>query len=435
VKKLYLACSGAFLLAAACAQSGPGSTPGTAGSSGGDSSGTAGTTGAGGTTGTGGADNPGTGGSTNPGTAGDNNPGTAGSNPGTAGSNPGTAGSNPGTAGSNPGTAGSNPGTAGTTAGSGGSAGSAGTTGNGGRGGTTGAGGTAGTTGGRGGTTGAGGTAGTTGGRGGTTGTGGSGGTGGAACPTIAELVPGLDGYLWQVLPTGNTPLSGTNYPFGDPSGASCTQNTNWNLAGYIKQETPLAVKGTAGQKYTINIGVRGVVGTRCYTGGVPGSTAAGNPGGQNNTWYAGGAQFNNSIWNTMEVRVAPKVAGQPNQTTNTGYDIYFTNSFQNANSFCEKEATYETRFNASFPVMGQGSITFAVHDSNCRTLANCGQVESQMTCNTGAARIIDMSGVTPAAMNPGGGTFSQPRTGVASNGMTYTIQWIWIDVTSVTCN
>ena len=83
------------------------------------------------------------------------------------------------------------------------------------------------------------------------------------------------------------------------------------------------------GQKYTINIGVRGVVGTRCYTGGTPASTAAGNPSGQNNTWYAGGKQYNDSIWNTMEIRVAPKVTGQANQP-NTAYDIYFTNSFQN---------------------------------------------------------------------------------------------------------
>jgi hypothetical protein len=130
-----------------------------------------------------------------------------------------------------------------------------------------------------------------------------------------------------------------------------------------------------------------------------------------------------------MELRVAPKVTGQPNQTTNTGYDIYFTNSFQNTQGFCEKEATYETRFTASFPVMGGGTITPVVHDSNCRTLANCGAVEQQMSCNTAASRVIDMSGVSPAPTN-----FTQPRQGSA-NGSTYQIQWLWIDVTSVTCN
>jgi hypothetical protein len=394
VKKYLLAYSAVFVVGmAACAQSGPGSTPGTGGSS---LAGSAGTTGNGGNT-AGNAGTTGNGGSTTgeagtTGTAGDSATGSAGS------SAAGTGGS------STAGTGGNATGNAGTT-GRGGTTGNAGTTGNGGRGGTTG-------------TAGAGG-------RGGTTGTGG---TGGGTCPTIDELIPGFDGYLWQVLPSGNTPLSGTNYPFG-PAAGGCPQTTSWDTSGYIKTETPLVVKGTTGQKYTINIAVRGVVGTRCYTGGTPGSTATGNPNGQNNTWYAGGAQYNNSIWNTMELRVAPKVTGQPMQTTNSAYDIYFTNSFQNSSGFCEKEATYETRFTASFPVMGGGTITPAVHDTNCRTLANCGSVEGQMSCNTAAARVIDMSGLTPAPTN-----FTQPRTGTV-NSATYQIQWVWIDVTSVTCN
>jgi hypothetical protein len=425
VKKVLLAVSGAFVLAAAaCTQTGTGGDPtGTAGASasgaaGTSPSGTAGTSASGsaGTSGSAGA--PGNGGSSTPGDAGAI--GSAG-NDGTAGSSAGDAGAT-GSAGNNG------------TAGAGGSTGGS-SSGNAGRGGTTGAGGVAGSgSTGRGGTTGGGGVAGNgNAGRGGTTGGGGNGGggatgTGGAACPTIDQLIPGFDGYLWQVLPSGNTPLSGTNYPFGPPAGG-CPQTGTWDQQGYIKSETPLAVKGTTGQKYTINIGVRGVVGTRCYTGGKPGSTAAGNPNGQNNTWYEGGAQYNNSIWNTMELRVSPKVSGQMYQTASSAYDIYFTNSFQNTNGFCEKEATYETRFTASFPVLGGGTITPVVHDSNCRTLANCGSVEQQMTCNTAASRVIDMSGLTPAPTN-----FTQPRQGSA-NGSTYQIQWLWIDVTSVTCN
>jgi hypothetical protein len=37
------------------------------------------------------------------------------------------------------------------------------------------------------------------------------------------------------------------------------------------------------------------------------------------------------------------------------------------------------------------------------------------------------MTGLTPAPMN-----FTQPRTGTLS-GTTYYLQWVWIDVTSVT--
>jgi hypothetical protein len=416
VNKFLLACSGTFLLAAACAQNGPGSSPGTAGSSGGDATGSGGngpgnggTTGAGGTTGTGGDTSPGSGGS-----AGNSSGGSAGSGSGGSAGNPGNGGS-----------AGNG---SGGSAGSGGSGGS-GNPGNGGRGGTTGAGGTAGSAGARGGAGGSGGTAGSAGGRGGTTGTGG---TGGGTCPTIDTLIPNLDGYYWEVAPSGNTSLSGTNYPFGSPGGG-CPTGANWDSTGYVKTFPAFPVGGTQGQRYTINMTIRGVVGTRCYTGGMPGSTAMGSGTGQNNTWYVGGVQAGDSIWNTMELRVMPKVTGVSTATyqTNPNYDIYFTNSFQNSgNNWCQKEATYETRFNATFPVMGGGSITPVVHDSNCRTLQNCGQAENQTTCDTSASRKIDMSGLNPAAPT----SFSQPRTGVL-NGTTYYIQWVWIDVTSVTCN
>ena len=80
-----------------------------------------------------------------------------------------------------------------------------------------------------------------TGGRGGNAGAVGRGGTGGAVGGTggaagrggtarrgrrhdghrrhgrdrLATIVPGFDGYYWEVTPSGNTALSGTNYPFG----------------------------------------------------------------------------------------------------------------------------------------------------------------------------------------------------------------------------
>jgi hypothetical protein len=285
------------------------------------------------------------------------------------------------------------------------------------------AGGTGGTT-----ATGSGGqTAGGTGGASGGLGGSGAGGLTGAGGGTIdtTTFIPGLDGYYWEVTPSGNTSLSGTNYPFGSPSGG-CPTGATWDTTGYINTKPSLNIKGTTGQKYTVNINVRGVVGTRCYTGGTPASTATPTATGQNNTWYAGGKQFNDSIWNTMEIRVTPKVAGQANQT-NTAYDVYYANSFPNVSNWCQKEATYEARYNASFPVMGGGTVTFVIHDSNCRTLGNCGPVESQTSCDTTASRVIDMSGLNPA---PTG--FTQPR--VASlGGTSYEVQWVWIDVTSVT--
>ena len=313
------------------------------------------------------------------------------------------------------------------TTGTGGATESGGATGQGGSspgtgGGTAGATGTGGAATGTGGTGSGGSTTGTGGkvtGTGGMTGAGGAG-TGGAML-NINDIIPGFDGFYWEATPSGNTALSGTNYPFG-PAAGGCPQGATWATTGYINNKT-MAVKGTTGQQYTVNFNVRGVVGTRCYTGGTPGGmplpAATPNPSGPNSTWYVGGTQFNDSIWNTMEIHVAPAVPNAAN--------VYYANYFPNTSNWCQKEASYETRFSASFPVIGGGNLTFTIHDSNCRTLANCGQVENQATCDTSAARIIDMSGVNPAPTN-----FTQPRT-VSLGGTTYYVQWVWFDVTSVT--
>ncbi len=279
-------------------------------------------------------------------------------------------------------------------------------------------------------TTGSGGSTVSTGGRtgsggqaGATTGTGGAAGATGAggAALNIDDIVPGLDGFYWEASPSGNTALSGTNYPFG-PTAGGCPAGATWATTGYINNKV-MAVKGVTGQKYTINFNVRGVAGTRCYTGGTPGGSplpaATPNPSGPNSTWYIGGTQFNDSIWNTYEIHVAPAVPNAAN--------VYYANYFPNVSNWCQKEASYEVRYDASFAVLGGGNITFTIHDSNCRTLANCGAVENQATCDTAASRKIDMSGVSPAPVN-----FAQPRT-VMLGTTPYLVQWLWIDVTSVT--
>ena len=256
-------------------------------------------------------------------------------------------------------------------------------------------------------------------GTGGVTGAGGAG-TGGAVL-NINDIIPGFDGFYWEASPSGNTALSGTNYPFG-PAAGGCPTGASWATTGYINTKTN-AVKGVTGQQYTINFNVRGVVGTRCYTGGTPGGmprAATPNPSGPNSTWYIGGTQFNDSIWNTMEIHVAPAVRrARPTSTSRT--------SSRTPRTGARRRRRTRTRFSASFPVIGGGNLTFTIHDSNCRTLANCGQVENQATCDTAAARVIDMSGVNPAPTN-----FTQPRT-VSLGNTTYYVQWVWFDVTSVT--
>jgi hypothetical protein len=411
VNKLLLACSGIFVLAvASCAQSGPGSTPGAAGSSGGDSSqGSAGTMGS---AGNGVAGTTGSGGDTTPGTAGTSNPGTAGN--GSAGN--GTAGD--GSAGN--GSAGN--GSAGNGSAGNGSAGN-GSAGNGSAGnGAAGRGGSGGSAGSGGSTAGRGGSGGTTGAAGSTAGRGGSGGAAGAAGGTggtdlMAVAVP-LDGYLWEGTCSGNVTATGRNCPFYTGTATTCAAGTSWDNRGTIKTQT-LKMNGTPGVAYTVNFEVRGVVGTRCYTGGTIASTAVPSSTGANNAWYVGGRQYNDSIWNTYEIHVSPSVTGQAN--------VFYANAFGTDavnTSWCQKEATYAVSYMAKLPVMGDSTLTFTIHDTNCQAQQNCGSDDTSSTCNM--MRTIDLSGLSPAA------TFAQPRTNIVGT-RTYYPQWLYFDVKSVT--
>ncbi len=128
-----------------------------------------------------------------------------------------------------------------------------------------------------------------------------------------------------------------------------------------------------------------------------------------------------------MEIRVAPKVTGQTNQT-NSAYDIYFTNSFQNTSNWCQKEATYEAKYTASFPVMGGGTLTLRHSRFELPDAVELRLRREPDSCDTSAARMIDMPGANPAPPTP----FSQPRT-ASLGGTTFYLQWIYIDVTSVT--
>jgi len=252
---------------------------------------------------------------------------------------------------------------------------------------------------------------------GGATGTGGSTGAGGSsAALTPADIVPDLDGLYWEASASGNATLSTNNYPFSESTGCPNATASSWDQKGEIKDKT-LTAKGTTGTQYTVNFEVRGVVGTRCYTGGTPAvANMTPSDSGPNNTWYVGGRQANDSIWNTYELHVSPAVTGEAN--------VYFFNGFPNTGGWCEKEATYEVKYSASFKVLGGGTMKFTVHDSNCNAKQNCGSNDKATTCE--APRKIDLSGMSPAA------TITQPVTN-SVGGKTYYPQWLYFDVKSVT--
>lgn len=239
------------------------------------------------------------------------------------------------------------------------------------------------------------------------TGGGSAGGSGGGL--TAAEIVPDLQGYYWEGTCAGSIAVEGHNCPMSD---ASSTCPTNG-----INREKSIPVKGVAGQLYTINIEVRGVIGTRCYEGGTRASSAALNENGDNNWWYAGGTYANpTGWWNTYELHVSPS-------TGDASGDVYYFNGsdLKNGNA-CEREATYAVKYNASFKVKGGGMLTFKIHDQNCKGQQNCGtNPDPSSAC---APRTIDLSGM--AASPPA--NFTQPP----ANNM-YRPQWMLIAVNSIT--
>jgi hypothetical protein len=247
-----------------------------------------------------------------------------------------------------------------------------------------------------------------------------SGGAGGGASVSPATVVPDLMGFYWEGTCAGNIPTHGKNCPFA-PIGSTtttCASGATWDTRGTIR-DTTLNVKGTTGTTYTINFEVRGVAGTRCYTNGTPAvANMTPNANGSNNTWYVGGVQANNSIWNTYELHVNPPVPGEAN--------VYFLNAFPSGSVWCEKEASYQIGYTASFKVLGGGTMKFTIHDSNCLAQQNCGPDDSATTTVCAAPRTVDLSGMTPAA------TFTQPPKN-SVGGTTYYPQWLYFDVTSVT--
>jgi len=341
--------------------------------------------------------------------------GTTGGTGGTTGGTGGTTGGIDGTTGGTGGTAGS--GTGGTT---GGSAGTGATTVGGGAG--------TGATGGAGGSAGmmsAGGAGGSMGGmgQGGTAGTGmagtvgmagtGAGGTAGGGGLDPKDIVPDLVPFYWEGTCSGDPSVSGSsghNCPISDAL-TSCPSNG-------ITHDKTFMVKGTAGQAYTINIDVRGVIGTRCYTGGMRASSAAISDDGTNNWWYVGGSYANpTGWWNTYELHVTPSTGDA------SGDVYYFNGSGVQGGNDCEREATYLVKYTASFKVKGGGSMKFTIHDQNCKGQQNCGSnTDGNSTC---AARMVDLTGATP----PSG--FKQPPTNQLDK--TYYPQWMLITATSIT--
>jgi hypothetical protein len=267
-------------------------------------------------------------------------------------------------------------------------------------------------------------------GAGGATGTAGAGGGSGGGAVTPADIVPTLDGFLW-VGTCGDAASTTKDCPIGSTAGTSCVQTgTDFYALGAFQTHTH-KVGGTPGTKYMISFDARGITGGKTYNSGTKQSTdlmfnQTGNDG-----WYAGGLPTPTK-WNTYEIHVSPPVPGVPVNTqklTCTGCppvpdNVYYTNSLDGADMLHE---TFPIKFSASFPVLGGGTITLVIHDSNCLGQQNCGPNPDQAAmCD--APRTMDLTGL--GAQPPAG--FTQPYT-QAHNPNPWHPQWLLFDVKSVT--
>jgi hypothetical protein len=259
---------------------------------------------------------------------------------------------------------------------------------------------------------------------------GGSGGGGGGGGVTPQTIVPTVDGLLW-VGECADAVGNGKDCPIQSSMGTACASSTDWFTSGAFKVQKH-TVGGTPGTKYLLDVDVRGVTGGKNYNGGMRQSTATAFSQTENDGWYVGGLPTATK-WNTYEIHVTPPVPGQPvneQALTCSGCptppdNVYYTNSIAgNADGTHE---TFPIKFNAKFPVLGGGTITLIIHDSNCLGQQNCGpNPDAAAMCTD--PRSVDLSGMMPQPP----GTFTQPFTQPHNPNPWYP-QWLFLDVKSVT--
>jgi hypothetical protein len=242
-----------------------------------------------------------------------------------------------------------------------------------------------------------------------------------------------MNGFLWVGTCAAQEVGAGSLDCYLLPDGATTTTCPNSTSATYatkgLIRTVTQTVGGTPGTQYTINFELRGVLGSKCYSGGTrrAGNAPPANWNAETNTdgWYTGGVP-DTGLWNTYEIHVSPPV-GTTNLTADKTENVYYLNSMPSTLgvTWCEVHETFPMQYTASFPVMGGGTIKFVLHDSNCKGQQNCGG-PTPANCTT-QHRTVDLTGMpTPLTSPP-----SPQQPYKDSNG--HYPQWILFDVTSVT--
>jgi hypothetical protein len=239
-----------------------------------------------------------------------------------------------------------------------------------------------------------------------------SGSTGGAAGGSAGTDVAGqFDGAL-ALFPCNGGQSNHFDCPnVGCTNGALTNTKNSWKLGG-----DPSKV-------YTLTFHVYGISEVYYYNGG---TRAAGNDSILNNKnlfitggdlWPGlNGDKTNGADYNSMQLIVTPPVQGEANT-----YGLNSVIKSENAHdSTTTQHLTFPLDYTASIKVMGGGTITMKVYDSNCTMVQNCGTATSDCS----KPRTID---AVQSTMPPPPSSFMQPYSVGGTHG-----QWIYIDVTDV---
>jgi hypothetical protein len=265
---------------------------------------------------------------------------------------------------------------------------------------------------------------------------GGSGGASGGATSTSIctpsgaqfdcnNVLSGMDGYASK--DPANGPSQGS-----DAIQFNC-QNSEAAPVIFKQQHWHLTGPGIDNAKtYKVDLHFYGVVECKTYVGGAgPASTdnEMVSTTVSHNLWMKG-AKDNADHWNTYAFTVTPASSSAfagigPQTMLPDAANTYVLN--QCPGTKIEGHFTYRIDYAASITVPGGSYINYIEYDTNCRMIANCGAVDSAMSCNP-PLNIVDT--VMQAVPNTNA-TFPQPLQNTAnppSGG-----QWWLVDVTGVT--
>ena len=143
-------------------------------------------------------------------------------------------------------------------------------------------------------------------------------------------------------------------------------QDADYEQSGRVFSED-FELGGCAGKLHAVTIKVNGVAEGKYYEGGMRRngsdfSDAFDVTGGDG--WYVGGSPIPSS-YNAYKLTVL-----EPDGETEVQH--YYLNSFPQSSGF-ESHTTLLLGYEATITVPGQGIVRLSSHDSNCRTINNCG--------------------------------------------------------------